>query len=75
MTDEIAPGYNKIIDQPMDLGTILRRLSNRSSVNSNTITEAYSIREMDRDMQLMFENSLKYNIGNEFFLNVRLLPI
>ena len=51
VTDELAPGYSKVIQKPM----CIRQMEE---------TDYLSIQEWDRDVQLMFRNCLAYNTGN-----------
>lgn len=56
VTDEIAPGYSRVIKNPMCIRTIEQKAVN---LRYSTLGQ-YEI-----DVQLMFQNCIMYNIGNE----------
>ena len=53
VTDAIAPGYSKVIKQPMCIRTMEAKLD-----------DYRSLEEWDRDVQLIFRNCIAYNRGN-----------
>jgi len=54
VTEEIAPGYSKVIDKPICLAEIEEKATNLSYSN---------LSQFEKDVQLMYENCIKYNIG------------
>lgn len=55
VTDEIAPGYSKVIRHPMCIRNIEEKATN----------QLYnSLSQYEGDVQLMFNNCVKYNIGD-----------
>ena len=54
VTDDIAPGYSEVIKTPMDISTI------RTKKSTYTCAE-----EVARDVDLMLENSLNYNVPGD----------
>lgn len=54
VTDEIAPGYSKIIKKPMSISNM------ESKIENNTYT---SIEDWSADVKLMFKNCVDYNRG------------
>jgi hypothetical protein len=57
VTDDIAPGYSDIIDQPMDLTTIRHKMQSRMYD---------SIKEMADDLHLMLDNCLLFNEDSSY---------
>mmetsp|Transcript_54941 Transcript_54941/g.66171 ORF Transcript_54941/g.66171 Transcript_54941/m.66171 type:complete len:663 (+) Transcript_54941:28-2016(+) len=56
VTDAIAPGYSTIVKEPMCIKTIETKLA----------TNRYAaLGEYERDVRLMFQNCIDYNIGKE----------
>jgi hypothetical protein len=53
VSDAIAPGYSKIIKQPMCVRTMESKLDSYRS-----------LQEWERDVQLMYRNCIAYNAGN-----------
>jgi uncharacterized protein YaaW (UPF0174 family) len=53
VSDAIAPGYSKIIKQPMCVKTMESKLDSYRS-----------LQEWERDVQLMYRNCIAYNAGN-----------
>ncbi len=56
VTDELAPGYSKVIKRPMCLRTIEEKAINLRYA---------SLVQYESDVQLMFQNCITYNIGKE----------
>ncbi|XP_055375553.1 bromodomain-containing protein 7 [Condylostylus longicornis] len=52
VTDDIAPGYSSIIDQPMDFLTMRQKIENN---------EYSTLLEFTEDFRLMCENAIRYN--------------
>jgi len=50
VSESIAPGYFAVIDEPMDLATIKRKINSYDTIDA-----------FDDDVQLMFRNALTYN--------------
>jgi hypothetical protein len=55
VTDEIAPGYSKVIKHPMCIRNIEEKATNQRYT---------SLSQYEGDVQLMFNNCVKYNIGD-----------
>ena len=56
VTDEIAPGYSKVIKEPMCIRTIEDKAEEM---------EYGHLSEYERDVRLMYSNCIKYNIGKD----------
>jgi len=56
VTDEIAPGYSKVIKEPMCIRTIEDKAEEM---------EYDHLSEYERDVRLLFANCIKYNIGKD----------
>ena len=56
VTDAIAPGYSKVISKPMCILTIAQKNNSRTY---------QSLQEFEKDVDLMFQNCIKYNVGPE----------
>lgn len=54
VTDAIAPGYSKVISKPMCILTISQKNNSRSY---------HSLQDFEKDVELMFQNCIKYNVG------------
>ncbi|XP_075152475.1 bromodomain containing 7/9 [Haematobia irritans] len=52
VTDDIAPGYSKIISRPMDFSTMRQKIDDNDYTTLNEFTE---------DFRLMCENAIRYN--------------
>ena len=52
MTDAIAPGYSRIITNPMDLSTMTRRVKQGKYSN---------LEDFERDLKLIFDNCARFN--------------
>ncbi|XP_013102389.2 bromodomain-containing protein 7 [Stomoxys calcitrans] len=52
VTDDIAPGYSKIIARPMDFSTMRQKIDDNDYATLNEFTE---------DFRLMCENAIRYN--------------
>lgn len=63
--DAKAPDYFQVITQPMDLGTIGKKLKLRESQHAKSGLTAYStLQEFVDDVELVFSNCFKYNTPN-----------
>jgi len=63
--DAKAPDYFQVITQPMDLGTIGRKLKLRESQHDKSGLRAYStLQEFTNDVELVFSNCFRYNTPN-----------
>jgi len=56
VTDAIAPGYSRVISKPMCILTVAQKN------NSKTYQ---SLQEFEKDVELMFQNCIKYNVGQD----------
>lgn len=56
VTDDIAPGYSKVIKEPMCIRTIEEKAED---------LEYDHLNDYERDVRLMFANCIKYNIGRD----------
>lgn len=56
VTDEIAPGYSKVIKEPM----CIRAIEDKAEE-----MEYGHLSEYERDVRLMYSNCIKYNIGKD----------
>lgn len=54
----IMQSYMKIIQKPMDLGSILYKI-----MANNNLLSTISIEDIKHEIQLVFENALKFNAG------------
>ena len=52
VTDDIAPNYSKVVNHPVDLSSIKRKIESGSITNNEEFT---------RDLLLMFQNAFIYN--------------
>ncbi|XP_003374945.1 putative bromodomain protein [Trichinella spiralis] len=61
VSEEIVPGYRSIISNPMDLGTMRKKVLQFEYMNVN---------EFMADFNLMIANCLKFNRQNRFYLRI-----
>jgi hypothetical protein len=61
---EALPQYRKVIRQPMDLGTICRRLQDGTAPGSGN-PHYSSEAEVRRDVELVWKNCRKFNFGGD----------
>ncbi|KRX89771.1 Peregrin, partial [Trichinella pseudospiralis] len=61
VSEEVVPGYRSIISNPMDLGTMRKKVLQFEYMNVN---------EFMADFNLMIANCLKFNRQNRFYLRI-----
>ena len=63
VTEDIAPNYYSVVKQPMDLGTMKKKLpSEYEKNNDDNVTPYSTVDEFEADLKLMFDNCILYNM-------------